>query len=82
MEKALTVYPEVRHLFVPCNYIDETGEVLQEPNYCDGYIHKYTGKEYVMAYQSVGHPIYIDVRESLLIGIYSMFANIEQKRAI
>lgn len=56
IEKALTVYPEVRHLFVPCNYIDETGEVLQEPNYCNEHIHKYTGKEYVMAYQSVGHP--------------------------
>ena len=56
IEKALTIYPNVKHLFVPCNYIDGNGESLQEPEYCTGEIKKYTGQEYVRAYQTVGHP--------------------------
>lgn len=56
VEKALILYPDVRHIFVPCNYINEVGTCIQEPDYCDGSIHKYAGKEYIMAYQTVGHP--------------------------
>lgn len=56
IEKAIEIYPNVKHLFVPCNYIDEKGKSLQEPNYCTGEIKKYSGREYVRAYQTVGHP--------------------------
>lgn len=56
VEKALAVYPDVKHLFVPCNYIDGDGNSLQEPDYCTGEIKRYTGIEYVRAYQTIGHP--------------------------
>lgn len=56
IEKALELYPEVKHLFVPCNYIDKKGKSLQEPDYCTGEIKKYSGREYVRVYQTVGHP--------------------------
>jgi glycosyltransferase involved in cell wall biosynthesis len=56
VEKALWIYPKARHFFVPCNYINEEGVSIQEPNYCDNLIHQYIGKEYVMAYQTIGHP--------------------------
>lgn len=56
IEKALEIYPDVKHLFVPCNYIGEKGECLQEPNYCTGEIKKYNGREYVRAYQTIGKP--------------------------
>ena len=56
IEKAIEIYPNVKHLFVPCNYIDEKGKSLQEPDYCTGEIKKYSGREYVRAYQTIGHP--------------------------
>lgn len=56
VEKALWIYPKVRHFFAPCNYIDGEGISIQEPDYCDKLIHQYTGKEYVIAYQTMGHP--------------------------
>lgn len=56
IEKALKMHPDVKHLFVPCNYIDEKGNSLQEPDYCTGEIKKYSGREYVRAYQKIGHP--------------------------
>lgn len=56
IEKALEIHSDVKHLFVPCNYIDEKGNSLQEPDYCTGEIKKYSGREYVRNYQTVGHP--------------------------
>lgn len=56
IEKALIIYPNAKHLFAPCNYIDRNGKSLQEPEYCTGEIKKYTGREYVRVYQTVGHP--------------------------
>lgn len=56
IEKALSLYPDVKHLFVPCKYIDANNQILQEPDYCSGEIKKYTGREYINAYQQVGHP--------------------------
>ena len=56
IEKALHIYPDVKHLFVPCNNIDATNHILQEPDYCSGEIKRYTGREYVKAYQTIGHP--------------------------
>lgn len=46
----------MKHLFVPCNYIDGEGNSLQEPDYCTSEIKRYTGIEYVRAYQTIGHP--------------------------
>ena len=56
VEKALAVYPDLKHLFAPCNYIDGEGNSLQEPDYCTSEIKRYTGIEYVRAYQTIGRP--------------------------
>ena len=55
-EKALSKHPEVKHFFVPCNYIDGDGTIKREPDYCDGNIHKYSGTEYAEAYNTIGEP--------------------------
>lgn len=55
-EKALSKHPEVKHFFVPCNYIDGDGTIKREPNYCDGNIHRYSGIEYADAYRAIGKP--------------------------
>lgn len=55
-EKALTQYPKVKHLFVPCNYIDETGMVISTPSFCDNTVKYYSGKQYVKAYYTLGNP--------------------------
>lgn len=56
IEKALCIYPDVKHLFVPCNNIDGANHILQVPNYCTGEIRRYTGQGYVRAYQTIGNP--------------------------
>lgn len=56
IEKAINCYPDVKHLFVPCNYIDANNKIIREPDYCTEEIKRYTGKEYVDAYRYVGHP--------------------------
>ena len=56
VEKALAVYPDVKHLFAPCNYIDGDGNNLQDLDYCTSEIKRYTGIEYVRAYQTIGRP--------------------------
>ena len=56
IEYALKKYPEVKHAFVPCNYINEVGEVISVPKYCNYEVKKYIGNEYVDAYQTIGHP--------------------------
>lgn len=56
VEPVLKQYPDVKHLFVPCNYIDENNQIIREADYCDGTVHLYTGKEYIKAYQTVGYP--------------------------
>lgn len=56
IEKALISHPDIKHLFVPCNYIDKDGKELSKPDYCTEEKVIYTGKEYVKAYQTVGHP--------------------------
>lgn len=55
-EKSLRKYPEIKHFFVPCNYIDENNNIIWEPDYCDGEAHIYSGLEYVNAYQMLGSP--------------------------
>ncbi|MDO4949025.1 MAG: glycosyltransferase [Bacteroidales bacterium] len=56
MEKAIVRNPDVRHLFAPCCYIDENGEGLSTPDYCDGTVRRYDGTEYSDAYRMVGTP--------------------------
>lgn len=55
-EKALMANPDVRHLFVPCNYIDGKGHITREPNYCDGSIRRYNQNDYIKAYITYGSP--------------------------
>lgn len=55
-EKALIQYPKVRHLFVPCHYIDEKGTITSTPDFCDNTVKYYTGKQYVKAYYTLGSP--------------------------
>lgn len=55
-EKALEANPDVKHFFVPCNYIDGDGTVMRSPDYCDGSTHRYSGIEYADAYRVVGSP--------------------------
>lgn len=55
-EKALSQNPDVKHFFVPCNYIDGGGDVIRMPDYCDGNVLRYSGMEYADAYRSVGSP--------------------------
>lgn len=56
VEKCILKYPNVRHLFVPCNYINKNGDVIIEADYCDDSIRMYSGAEYVRAYQTIGYP--------------------------
>ncbi len=56
VERALKKRPNVKHLFVPCNYINEQGYIIKEADYCDNKIHLYSGTEYINAYQTIGYP--------------------------
>lgn len=55
-EIALSSNPDVKHFFVPCNYIDTNDTIIREPEYCTGETIRYTGKEYINAYQNIGVP--------------------------
>lgn len=56
MEKAIMQFPNVKHFFTPCKYIDAEGEIISTPDYCTDEIKYYSGREYVNAYQNIGHP--------------------------
>ncbi len=56
IEHAIRKYPQVKHLFTPCNYIDQSGNLLQTADYCDGSTRLYTREAYIEAYQQIGHP--------------------------
>lgn len=55
-ELALMQYPDVKHFFVPCNYIDSSGEIIRSSDFCDGSIRRYTKDEYINAYLTFGSP--------------------------
>lgn len=55
-EKALASNSDVKHLFVPCEYIDANGMVIQHAPVMTGEVKRYTGLQYVKAYQQIGHP--------------------------
>lgn len=55
-EKALEANPDVKHFFVPCNYVDGEGKIKRAPDYCNGSTHRYSGIEYADAYRVVGSP--------------------------
>lgn len=56
IEKAINLFPDVKHFFTPCYYIDTDGEIIETPTYCTGETKLYTGREYVAAYQKIGKP--------------------------
>ncbi len=55
-EDALEAYPEAKHLFAPCNYINGEGNIIRSPDYCDSSVKLYSGIEYIHAYQTIGKP--------------------------
>lgn len=56
VKSGLSKHPHIKHVFVPCDYIDGYGKVIKETAYRDGRIHIYSGKEYIKAYQTQGSP--------------------------
>lgn len=56
IENGLQKYPQVKHIFVPCNYIDNKNRIISYPNYCDGRMRLYSGKQYIKAYYTFGSP--------------------------
>ncbi len=52
-EKTLELHSDVKHFFVPCNYIDGYGNIIRKIDCCDGSVKRYSGNEYVDAYRSV-----------------------------
>ena len=57
VEKAISLHPDVKHFFTPCDKIDAEGNITYRPaNYCSGRIHRFSGNEYAEAYERVkGH---------------------------
>ena len=55
-EKALELHHDVKHFFVPCNYIDSRGERLCELNFCDGRLKRFSGISYVDMYRAIRNP--------------------------
>lgn len=55
-ENALIKHPDVKHLFVPCNYINGEGQIIREPVYCDGNTQRFSGIEYADTYRSIRNP--------------------------
>ena len=55
-ENALKRYPECKHFFVPCNYIDANGKITKAPNYCTDQCIVYSEEEYISAYINIGTP--------------------------
>lgn len=55
-ENTLIEHPECKHFFVPCNYIDENGEITKSPDYCTNNAIVYSEEEYIDAYINLGTP--------------------------
>lgn len=55
-ESALSQNPDVKHFFTPCNYIDDAGNVIREPDYCNGDTLRYKKDEYINTYIAYGTP--------------------------
>jgi glycosyltransferase involved in cell wall biosynthesis len=56
MEKLAQENPNVLHLFSTCNYINEEGEIIGVSFPETDKVLRYTGLEYVKAYQNLGSP--------------------------
>lgn len=56
VERALCSNPDVKHIFVPCELIDENNDIIQSASVSNGKVVRYTGIDYVKAYQHIGHP--------------------------
>lgn len=55
-ERSMLTFPEIKHFFVACSYIDANSTSLCNLDYCDGSLCYYSGNEYFKAYQNVGSP--------------------------
>ncbi len=55
-EKVLKLHKDIKHLFVPCYYIDSSDNIIYTPDYCDGTVKIYSAQEYIHAYQTIGSP--------------------------
>lgn len=55
-ERALTQYPDVKHLFVSCNYINFNNKITHQPPFIDNITHLYTGNEYIELYIHFSNP--------------------------
>ena len=56
MEKVVTENPDVLHLFSTCNYINEKNDITGVSFPATNEIIRYSGLEYVKAYQNLGNP--------------------------
>ncbi len=54
VETALRLYPNIKHLFVGCSYIDKDNNVIKTSPLYDGSVKIFSGKEYIKAYQNDG----------------------------
>lgn len=59
ISNAIQLHPDVKHLFAPCNYINEYGQVIRTPDsYCNGGIIRYSGIEYANVYERIKNHIH------------------------
>lgn len=59
VSNAIQSHPDVKHLFAPCNYINEYGEIIRTPDsYCNGKIVRYSGSEYANVYERIKNHIH------------------------
>lgn len=56
VEKAILDYPEVGHIFVPCNNINAEGDEIAKASECDGSVRLFNGEEYALLYMTHGSP--------------------------
>lgn len=55
-EKAFQRYPQARHLFAPCDIIDQNGNVTKSASVQTGVVNLYSGREYACLYRGIeGH---------------------------
>lgn len=59
IECAIQLHPDVKHIFAPCNYINEYGDIIRKPDaYCNGEIVRYSGSAYANAYERIKNHIH------------------------
>ena len=59
MDELLSEFPEARHAFVPCDYIDEQGTIIKGGYRCSTEKQLYNMHEYISAYMDCGNGMHI-----------------------